>query len=265
MIMLSTEKKEKESENFTQAPLIEHLSELRTRLIRAVLFLFLAVGVCFYYADKIFLWLVYPLKQALGQAVKVSYFAPHEAFFVYMNLSFYAGLIIAVPVILHQIWAFVVPGLYYSERRMVRPFLFAAPMMFCVGGAFAYFYVLPMALEFFASFQSSTLDGAIQITQEIRVQDYAHFALSFILVFGLTFQLPIILVLLGLFDIFTADDLRKFRRYAVLMIASVSAIVTPPDLLSMIALAVPLQLLYEISILIIKICEKKRDVSSKTP
>ncbi len=240
--------------------LIDHLTELRSRLIKVVLFFIVMVGVCFYFAQNIFIMLLIPLKQALGQGVSVSYFAPHETFFVYMNLSLYTALIISVPIIIHQIWAFVVPGLYYSEQKMVRPFLFFAPLMFVLGASFAYFFVLPTALAFFASFQASVDNGAINIVQQIRVQDYAHFALSFILVFGVMFELPIILILLGLFGIVSAENLKKYRKYALFAIAVVAAIVTPPDLISMLGLAIPLQLLYEISIVIIQLYERKHYV-----
>ncbi len=240
--------------------LIDHLTELRTRLIKASLFFIIMVGICFYFAQEIFVLLIIPLKQALGEQVTVSYFAPHETFFVYMNLSLYAALIISVPVIIHQIWAFIAPGLYYSEQKAIKPFLFLAPIMFAIGGLFAYSFVLPSALAFFASFQTSVHHGDIHILQQIRVQEYAHFALSFILVFGVTFELPVILILLGVFGIVTANDLRHYRKYAILIIATISAIVTPPDLISMFGLAIPLQLLYEVSILIIQLYERRKYV-----
>jgi len=240
--------------------LIDHLTELRSRLIKTVIFLMIAVGLCFFFSESIFLTLLLPLKKALGQDITVSYFAPHEAFFVYMNLSLYSGLIITVPVILHQLWGFVAPGLYHSEQKLVRPFLFFAPIMFMLGGLFAYWIVLPNALAFFASFQTDVTQQAIQITQQIRVQDYAHFALSFILVFGLSFELPIILILFGLFGIITSQDLTHYRKYAIIIIMALSAMVTPPDLLSMLALSIPLQFLYEISIMVIKFYERTKNV-----
>jgi sec-independent protein translocase protein TatC len=240
--------------------LIDHLSELRTRLIKAVVFFVCMVGVCFYFSQQIFVLLLIPLKQGMGDNITVSYFAPHETFFVYMNLSLYCGLITSVPIILHQIWAFIVPGLYYSEQKMIKPFLFFAPLMFVIGGLFAYFIILPTALAFFASFQTSVNDGTINIIQQIRVQDYAHFALSFILVFGVAFELPVALILLGLFGIISANTLKNYRKYAILIIATISAIVTPPDLISMLGLAIPLQFLYEISILIIQFYERRKNV-----
>lgn len=246
--------------NDTPMSLIAHLTELRSRLIKALIFFGIAVATSFYFSENIFIKLLAPLKQAIGDDITVSYFAPHEAFFVYMNLSLYVGLIASVPIILHQIWAFVMPGLYYSEQKVVRPFLLCAPLMFVLGGLFAYFLVLPNALAFFASFQTVTENSAINILQQIRVQDYAHFALSFILVFGLAFELPVILVLLGFFGIVTSDMLKNFRKYAVLIIATISAMVTPPDLLSLAALAIPLQLLYEVSIYIIKLYELRNNV-----
>ena len=244
----------------TTMSLIDHLTELRTRLIKVVLFFIAMVCVCFYFAQEIFIELLIPLKQSLSEQVSVSYFAPHETFFVYMNLSLYVALIISVPIILHQIWAFIVPGLYYSEQKMIEPFLFLAPIMFVIGSSFAYFFVLPTALAFFASFQTSVDNGTINIIQQIRVQDYAHFALSFILVFGVMFELPVILILLGLFGIISADNLKQYRKYAIFIIATASAIVTPPDLISMIGLAIPLQLLYEVSIFIIQLYERRKYV-----
>ena len=241
-------------------PLIAHLTELRSRLIKSAVFFIIMVCLCFYFSQAIFVLLLVPLKIALGEAVKVSYFAPHEACFVYMNLSLYAGLIVSVPVIIQQIWAFIVPALYYSEQRMIKPFLFFAPIMFCIGGLFAYFIVLPTALAFFASFQTSIENGSIEIIQQIRVQDYAHFALSFILIFGIAFELPVILILLGIFGIINANDLKQYRRYAIMIIAVISAIVTPPDLISMLGLAIPLQFLYEISIIIIQLYEQRHYV-----
>ena len=159
----------KNHETLPEAPLISHLTELRQRLIYSFVFFAICVGGCFYFADIIFIFLLEPLKYALGENLKVTYWAPHEAFFAYMNLALYAGLIIALPFFLIQIWRFIAPGLYNNEKKAFLPFLLMTPVMFTIGLAFAFYIVMPTALSFFAGFQTAQDMGGTQIIQETRV------------------------------------------------------------------------------------------------
>lgn len=240
-----------------QAPLISHLTELRKRLIYIFIIFAIAFAGCFYFIEPIFITLLNPLKAALGEQVSVTYFAPHEAFFTYMNLSLYAALILSCPFLLLQIWGFIAPALYHSEKRAFIPFLIMTPVMFFIGCAFAFFIVMPTALSFFASFQHISIENSAQIIQETRVSDYANFTMSFIFIFGLAFQLPVALILAGFVGLISSDTLRKKRSYALMIIAISSAFFTPPDILSMFLLAFPLYIMYELSILCIRLFEKR--------
>lgn len=241
-----------------KAPLLEHLTELRRRLIYALLCAAAAIGGCYYFSQEIFIFLTEPLKQSLGENVKLSYFAPHEAFFSYMNLAIYSGLALSFPFVSLQIWAFTAPGLYRHEKRAALPFLLLAPLMFCAGAAFAYYVVMPAALEFFASFQSPLNNNGVSVVQENRVSDYLSFAVTFLLIFGISFELPVALVTAGRFGLISAQGLRQKRKYVVLAMAVFCAAVTPPDILSMGGLFLPLFALFELSVLIIALFEKKR-------
>ena len=196
--------------------------------------------------------------------IKVTYWAPHEAFFSYMNLAIYSGFCLSFPVIMSQIWAFIAPGLYTHEKKAFLPFLLMTPIMFILGAMMAYYVVLPTALSFFAGFQTplGTMGGT-QIVQETRVSEYLSFALSFILIFGATFELPIGLILAGRVGLISATTLREKRSYAIFAIAVFAALVTPPDMISMAGLGIPLYIMFEISILSIASFEKKRDKEIK--
>ncbi len=246
--------------NELKTPLLSHLIELRRRLIFSALFIIIAVGFCYFYSQEIFTILTQPLKTALGSSVKLSYFAPHEAFFSFMNLALYAGLAISFPFISLQIWLFVAPGLYNHEKNAALPFLFLAPVMFCAGAALAYFLIMPQALAFFAGFQSPLGASGVEIIQENRVSDYLSFAITFLFVFGISFELPVGLILAGKLGFVSADGLRRKRKYILLGAAIFSAAVTPPDLLSMTGLLIPLYGLFELSILIIALFERKKTI-----
>ena len=251
-----------QNEVLEEAPLVSHLTELRTRLIYSFIVFAFAVGGCFYCADTIFIFLLEPLKYALGNDVKVTYWAPHEAFFTYMNLSVYAGIIIAAPFFLLQIWGFIAPGLYSHEKKSFLPFLLMTPIMFTLGIMMAFYIVMPTALQFFAGFQTLSDLGGPQVVQETRVSEYLYFAMSFILAFGLAFELPVGLVLAGKAGLVTAQSLKNKRPYAVMIIFILSAFFTPPDVVSMFSLALPLYLMYELSIIIIKSFQKKSEDSN---
>jgi sec-independent protein translocase protein TatC len=247
----------------TKAPLIVHLIELKKRLTITAIFFFIAFAVCYYYAGEIYNFLVRPLADIYaGEANRrLIYTGLTEAFFTYVQVALYAALFISFPVIASQIYIFLAPGLYRNERRVLLPFLIAAPILFLLGAALVYYFIFPMAWQFFASFEHMGGDEMLPIQLEARVGEYLSLVMQLIFAFGLAFQLPIVLTLLSKVGIITADDLKKARKYAIVAIFTVAAILTPPDVISQIGLAVPLYLLYELSILA---CNKAKDDGRQT-
>jgi sec-independent protein translocase protein TatC len=240
----------------SRAPLLDHLIELRARIIRSLLALAIGFGVCFYFADEILGFLVSPLKQAFpdGEGQLIFTKLP-EVFFVELKVGLFAGFMISFPLIANQLWAFVAPGLYAREKKAFLPFLIATPVLFLGGAALAYFVVMPTAFAFFLGFGGEA--GGMQVQALPSAGEYLSLVMQFILAFGLTFLLPVLLLLLHRAGIITRAQLAGARRYVIVGIFATSAIVTPPDPGSQVILALPLLLLFEISLLLMRLQERK--------
>lgn len=240
----------------TQAPLLDHLVELRGRLVKAVIALGIAFAVCLYFADRIFGFLVMPLTRSFpeGQG-QLIYTRLYEAFFVEVKVALFAAFFIAFPIIANQLWAFIAPGLYAREKRAFLPFLLATPILFTAGGALAYFVVMPLAFTWFLGFQGEA--GGLQAQALPAMGEYLDLVMRFILAFGISFLLPVLLLLLNRAGLVTREQLASARKYVIVLVFALAAIITPPDVISQLLLAAPLLLLFEGSLLLMLLTERR--------
>ena len=240
----------------TQAPLLDHLIELRTRLVRSVIALALAFGVCLYFAEDIFGFLVRPLTAAFppGEG-RLVYTKLYEAFFVELKVALFAAFFVSFPIIANQLWAFIAPGLYAREKKAFLPFLIATPILFTAGASLAYFVVMPTAFRWMIGFQG--MRGGLKLEALPSTGDYLALVMQFILAFGISFLLPVLLLLLNRAGIVTRQQLSGARRYVIVAITALAAVITPPDVVSQLMLAIPMLLLFEGSLLFMWFGERR--------
>jgi len=247
------------NQEFKEMSLIDHLTELRKRLLWSFIYIIIIFVICFYFASDLFYFLAKPLVSLLqtdkGQGF--IYTALQEAFFTELKIAFFFALFFSFPLIAIQIWKFVAPGLYKHEKNAFLPFLMATPILFFAGGAMVYYLIAPLAWNFFLSYQNMS-DSGVPIRLEAKMGEYLSLMMRFIFAFGLAFQLPVVLGLMAKVGIVTYTSLQKFRKYAIVIAFLSAAFLTPPDPFSQISLALPIIILYEISIYIAKIIQKNK-------
>ena len=247
-------------DKFEEMSLIGHLTELRKRLLWSFIYILIIFIICFYYADELFSFLAYPLVNLLdtdkGQGF--IYTALQEAFFTELKIAFFFALFFAFPLIAIQIWRFIAPGLYKNEKKAILPYLISTPILFLLGALLVYYLVMPLAIKFFLSFETLGTNSSLPIQLEAKVNEYLSLIMRLIFAFGISFQLPILLNLLARVGAIDSNYLRDRRRYVIVIIFALAAILTPPDPITQVGLAIPLLLLYELSIFTVKFTERKK-------
>ena len=239
-----------------------HFTELRSRLIKSIIFFFVIFIFSYIFAEYIYNFLVEPYAEAVKDDTisrRLIFTALHETFITYLKVAFFTAIFLGSPVLLIQIYKFIAPGLYKNEKRAILPYLIFTPILFLVGGLLVYYLIMPLAIKFFLSFESIGSNNSLPIQLEAKVNEYLSLIMRLIFAFGVSFQLPILLNLLAKIGVVNSKYLKSTRRYVVVIIFSVAAILTPPDPITQIGLAIPLLLLYELSIITVKFTEKKKD------
>jgi len=247
-------------DKISQSSFVGHLTELRSRLVKSIIYFFIFFVICYLLSENIYSFLVQPYADAVKDDViqrRLIYTALHETFITYLKVAFFSSIFITSPIILTQIWKFIAPGLYKNEKLTLLPYLIITPILFILGAMLVYYLIMPLAIKFFLSFETSTINNSLPIQLEAKVNEYLSLIMRLIFAFGLSFQLPVLLSLLARVGFVDSMYLKKRRKYVVVIIFAVAAIITPPDPITQIGLGIPLLILYELSILSVKIIEKK--------
>ncbi len=250
------------SEEQKESTFTSHLIELRKRIIHSLIFIFIIFIIGYIFAESIYNFLLEPYAKAVkGDGVdrRLIFTALHETFITYLKLAFFLALFLGSPVILTQIWKFIAPGLYQNEKKALLPYLIATPILFLLGGMLIYYLVMPLAIKFFLSFETSAVNNALPIQLEAKVNEYLSLIMRLIFAFGLSFQLPVLLNLLARIGVIDSEYLKVRRKYFIVIIFAAAAILTPPDPVTQIGLAIPLLILYELSIFSVKITERIKE------
>jgi len=248
------------TKNDKEGGFISHITELRTRLIHSFIFLFVFFIFCYFFAEYLYGFLVEPYSQAVKNdsiGRRLIFTALQETFLTYLKVAFFASFFVTSPFILIQIWKFIAPGLYDHEKIAIMPYLVITPILFFLGGALVYYLIMPLAIKFFLSFESTGLATNLPIQLEAKVSEYLSLVMKLIFAFGLSFQLPVVLSLLARVGVVDSEFLKTRRKYVVVIIFTTAAILTPPDPITQIGLAIPLLILYELSIFSVRLIEKK--------
>jgi len=248
------------TKNDKESGFISHITELRNRLIHSLIFLFVFFIFCYFFAEYLYGFLVEPYAKAVKNDSierRLIFTALQETFLTYLKVAFFASFFVTSPFILIQIWKFIAPGLYDHEKLAIMPYLVITPILFFLGGALVYYLIMPLAIKFFLSFESTGLATNLPIQLEAKVNEYLSLVMKLIFAFGLSFQLPVVLSLLARVGVVDSEYLKSRRKYVVVIIFAAAAILTPPDPITQIGLAIPLLILYELSIFSVMLIEKK--------
>ena len=249
-------------DNIKKSSFVEHLTELRSRILKSVIFLFIFFIVCYFFSEDIYNFLISPYAEAVKNDDinrRMIFTALHETFITYLKVAFFAAMFVSSPIILTQIWKFVAPALYKNEKTALLPYLIATPTLFLFGGMLVYYLIMPLAIKFFLTFETSAQLGNLPIQLEAKVNEYLSLIMRLIFAFGISFQLPVLLSLLARVGFVDSEYLKKRRKYVIVIIFAAAAILTPPDPITQIGLGIPLLILYELSILSVKLMEKKKN------
>ena len=248
------------NEDKSKASFVSHLSELRQRLLKSFIFLLFTFIISYLFSEEIYKFLVKPYSEAILENNlnrRLIFTALHEAFLTYLKVAFFTSIFLTSPIFLTQIWKFVAPGLYNNEKKALLPYLIATPILFILGGVLVYYLIMPLAIKFFLGFETAESSTSIAIQLEAKVNEYLSLVMRLIFAFGLSFQLPVVLSLLARVGVVDSKFLKERRKYVVIIMFTAAAILTPPDPITQIGLALPLLLLYELSILSVNIIESK--------